>query len=488
LHHLGAGLLLVAVAACGTSVPLSQREEAVGNGALHGPAVTSDPSRVSPIGAPSVVNGDGDPGLAMRPGESGGSLPGGSALAPSGGARLSKKPISVGFLAYDVAKLLSTVGGQAAGDAQGPAKAIISALNKQGGLAGRKIEPVYYTVDGTATDYSSQYQAACATFTQDHHVEAVIGVGNATFYSCLLRAGVPVLSAAGIEALDETAWRSLPNLFAVDLLAIDRGARAALEQSLRTRWLTKQNKLGVIVSGCVWGTRTYRDVVVPMARRAGVSVISHSLGCPVDGAGSLGPTSSEVQSAVLQFRAAGVDRVMFVAANLDPSAYMFFTKNADSQGWYPGYIVGSSAGASYWASQGIVSPEQLESTRVVGFSPFLDVTTPAQSAPFRACLSLLRSAGAPTATAGLGAFAYASICDAAFVLRAALVSNGGVGGLAALRPALEGLGASYVAAGTIDGRVRLGPDRHDGVRQVQVSTYGSGCSCFRYVGSPQPVP
>ena len=356
-------------------------------------------------------------------------------------------------------------------------------------MAGRRIEPVYYTIDGSSTDTSSQQQAACSTFTQDHHVEAVVGGGgNAILYARLLRAGVPVIDAASTEAMDEIEWGKYPNLFAPDALALDRVASSLIENAVRAGSLSSGDKLGVITRDCVWGTRAFRNVLVPAAKRHGISVVSHSIGCPDDGAGAVSSDGNEMQSAVLQFRAAGVDHVTFLAANDDPACYFLFIKYADSQSWTPRYVVASTAGVTYWWSQGLLSNDQVARTQIVGISPFLDVSKPAPAPAFRACVDLIvAGGGSPPPDTSLSSAGDAWACDAVLLLRAALLETGGVGGFTALRPAIEHLGTSFASAGNINGASSVAAERHDGVRLVAVSAYDAKCGCLRYVTNPQPV-
>ena len=486
-------LAALLAAGCGSTAEVRSTGQVGQGGEFSSPGGTGPGGTGTSLGGPDAQASSGafGPGsgnasgpMGSAPGGGPGSSTGGSSSGNVGSAARPKS-ISIGLLAADYTKLVASVGGSDPGDPQAANRALVKALNAHGGLAGRHIDPVYYTIDGTQADYSSQEQAACATFTQDHHVEAVVGGGgDSTLYACLLKAGVPILEGGPSEALDETEWRNYPNVFNPPGLAVDRQGAAFMQQSIETGWLTPKNKLGVIHPGCAWGQRSYDQVVVPAAKSHGIVVEDHSLGCPADGAGSLGPSSSEIQSAVLQFRSDGVDRVMILAGNLDAASYVLFTKNADSQHWYPGYIVGSNAVAEGWVAGGVVSTDQAANTREVGWVPIVDVGNPPLTAQLRACDALVESGGAPKASPpGV----YGPSCDSMLVLRAALVSDGGVGGLSALRPAIEALGTSYVGAANINGGIRLAPDRHDGVYLVAMSAYQASCKCFHYMTKTENI-
>ena len=499
----GAGICaataLLAAAACGTTVSPSALPAgpggATGSGSADGltpPVAAGSGGSTTDIGGLPNTSQDGSVPGAVGPGaqvtspsQSGNVAPGSTVPQGSGGS--VTKPIKVGLFAADYTKLVKSVGGSTSGsDPHAINRAIVKALNARGGLAGRKIEPVYETLDGTAADYSAQEQAACETFTRDNRVEVVIsnGVGSEIFYSCLLRAGLGLVTGNPTEGTDTVTLRQYPNVFDPPGMTTDRQAVAYIEQSIRTKWLTKSNKVGVLLSGCPWGTRTYDKIVVPRLRALGASVEQFSIGCPAKGSGELGTTSSATQNAVLQFRSANVDRVMILTGHGDATAYVSFTSNAESQGWRPGYIVGSNAVAQAWVAQGVVSKEQAANTRGAGWVPVVDITNAPLSAEGRACFDLTQAGGAPPPNPK-GQFGLT--CDAWMSLRAALIRSGGVTNLVTLRSAFEGMGTSFVGAGGIDGGIRLGPNQHDGAYLVAPTAYVKDCSCFRYLAAPQAV-
>ena len=494
-----AALLL---AACGTTVPLASRT--TNGGGLGDPlpdealAPSSPTSEIGDVALPEA----GDEASLSR-----GSVPGaprarttattrpstGTAGESSGGESAGDAvtegtgPIKIGIITADYGGLVAAVGGGPLPDTAEFPRVLVKGINARGGLAGRQIEPVFYKIDGGAPDYSSQYQAACDTFTRDNKVEAVVAQdGIELFWSCLLKAGVPALVASNAVNTDSTARRAYPNVFQPSGLPVDRIARAAINQSVSTGWLSNKNKLGVLTSGCDWGARVYNDIVVPAAKRHGIAVERFALNCPTPGAALLGEYSSAIQGAALQFRSNGVDRVLFATDN-DAAAYVFFTRNADSQRWYPGYLGGSVMGVRGWSNAGVTSKEQAVNTKGVSWSKFDTDVRPPETDAMRGCIDLAKAGGAPPppdeGTEGL----YYGFCDAFLPLRAALDRSGGFGGLAALRPALESLGTSYVSPNVIDGIIELSADRHEGARNAAFYAYVAECSCFRLTTDPQPA-
>lgn len=500
---------LVVLTGCGTTVPLTSSGSAASQGGLDNPQQGAAPGTGQPglggsatgtagtggitgtggTGATGGTGGSGGTSLGTAgggaSGTSGGSAPG--ALGPQGSGSRNRKPILVGFIAADYAKLVGAFGGTgASSDPHAVNRALVRALNARGGLAGRQIKGVYFTVNGSDADYSSQEQAACASFTQDNHVELVIGngVGSQPLYQCLLKNKVPFVTGNPTEGVDSVELSKYPNVFDIPGLATDHQAAAFMDQSVRTGWLTKKNKIGVLLSGCAWGTRTYNNVVLPRARRLGVAVEQYSLGCQVEGTAGVSAYSTAVQNAALAFRGDGVDRVMILAGSGDAATYLLFANNADSQHYYPGYIVGTNAVAQAWVKDGAVSQMQAVNTHGAGWVPVVDTTTPPQTPQMKACTKLAKDGGAP-AEATPGQFGL--ICDTFNALQLALGSNGGAGGLDALRPALERLGSSFVSAGTIGGATEITAKKHDGAQKTAPFAYMTSCKCFRYLASPEPV-
>src|SRR4051794_28015501 len=82
----------------------------------------------------------------------------------------------------------------AVGDEKGYGNAVIDDINRHGGIAGRRVVPVWHDYDGTSTDTSAvQEQAACADYTQDHHVFAVLELGDDAFNTCVTRTGAVIV-------------------------------------------------------------------------------------------------------------------------------------------------------------------------------------------------------------------------------------------------------------------------------------------------------
>jgi hypothetical protein len=488
-----AALLAALTVGCGSTVQVGSTPTGDGLAAATGsglPAPSVAPGGTSPIGGsatlPRAAGAQGagsDVGGALAPGATS------STTQQTAGQTARTGPILIGFLYNDF-----TAAARAAGlsttdfpDPLADFKALVASVNKQGGLAGREIRPLYYRIDGLTSDYSTSAQAACADFTQDHHVEAVVSV-NFTWdnlSTCLTKAGVPQLDGAPWTMHTSSELRQYPGLFWAGSMATDRYTRAVIEQSISAGYLSSKNKLGIVADGCPSSGWTYDHVVAPLLKARGVAV-DHivAFNC-VNGAGDVDQIEAGIHSAILKMRTDGVDRVTYLTM-VEGVANTQFAMGADNQHWYPGYLLSSVGILQLQASQ--IPQSQLVNTRGVGWVPVLDVTKPPQTPRTRECLALNRAGGGePPTNVGMLGYLYLA-CDPLLLLRAALVATHGVGGLSSIRAALESMGSGYASVGSLGSQTSFAAGRHDGAADAAPFSYKSGCSCFSYDRRQQRVP
>jgi hypothetical protein len=220
----------------------------------------SDPS----VGAGSSGSASTSSGTSVTvPGSTGG-----AASQPATGANVASAsgPIKIGFIVTNASNAgdFGVSSGQTFSDQQ-LYDALVAAMNKRGGINGRKIEPVYGVTDTAAPDWSTQFQAACAKFTQDNHVAAVLGyifVFMDSFESCLARAGVPHLYG-GYQPGDTTQQRHYPTLVATTAPTSDVHWQIALSGAVTSGLLTPKSKLGLLVDSCANDDKAFSRVGAP---------------------------------------------------------------------------------------------------------------------------------------------------------------------------------------------------------------------------------
>jgi hypothetical protein len=469
---------------------------------LNSPAASGDQLSVSGAGgtasgAPTIPGVPGAPGSAPVAGANGrvGAAPGGSVTGPGGGtgpgaAVAPASKAKTGPLPLGVLDASSPAAAANATGASNPAgvdpveitHAFIDYYNAHGGMAGRKIQPVEYTINPTSSSYQSDLSAACAKFTQDNHVNVVASqVGNffsSNYESCLAKAGVTNLEL-GNGAPDAQDVRSYPQLFATGSPTVDRRITALLRGLTQTGLLTRQSKLGVIVEDCPENTRAYSHTLTPLARSLGLDIMRADVDC-VAGFSDAGSFFAQVGSAVLPFHSAGVDRVMFITS-FEVAALQAFENQAQSQAWKPTYGLSSLAATAANAGQ---YPADAQSRMAgVGWIPVVDITGVPHSAATKRCDAIARAAGINARSQADYAFVY-QICDLFAVLDASLVAARGHDEANVLPAGVAGAMRSFGSAYVLAGRLRLDRQVHDAPPSFSVFRYVQTCKCFRYSTAP----
>ena len=354
------------------------------------------------------------------------------------------------------------------------ARATIDRINRTGGIAGRKVIPVFHDFDvGTAaTDVNSEYQSACAAWTQDDRVYAVatpVGTLNDTLYACLAKAGV-ITSATG-DTKDERFFREFHDHF---YMPVEINMTRMLADSARALhangFFGTGAKVGVVRLDTIGEQRAVADGLRPALARIGLKV-EKEFAAPVSSDGS-----SAYSSAVLQFKAAGITHVVFS----ELGSPLAFTANAESQDYRPRYAFNSRNGPAS-VLQSNVPAAQLRRSMGYGWMPMNDVDAqrdPGPTSPRQTlCNAIMKEAGEDTSIRSTAAVAF-YICDSLFFLDEALERAPDFT-VAGFRAGAESLG-SYQTASTFS--AGLAPGRlHDGARAYRLFAFQDQCRCFAYV-------
>jgi hypothetical protein len=404
-------------------------------------------------------------------------------VPPAGQAKTGPLPLGVLDASSPAAAAAATGANNPAGvDPVEITHAFIRYYNTHGGMAGRKIQPIEYTINPTSSSYQSDLSAACAKFTQDNHVDVVVSqVGNffsANYENCLAKAGVTNLEV-GNGAPDNQDVSSYPQLFTTASPTVDRRITAALRGLTQAGLLTRQSKLGVIVEDCPENTRAYSHTLTPLAHSLGVSVQRADVDC-VGGFSDAGSFFAQVSSAVLPFRSAGVDRVMFITS-FEIAALQAFENQAQAQAWKPTYALSSLAATAANAGQ---YPADAQSRMAgVGWIPVVDVSAVRHSAATKRCDAVARAQGINAKSQADYAFVY-QICDLFAVLDASLVAARGHDEASILPAGVATAMGSFESAYVLGERLRLDRRVHDAPPSFSVFRYQQTCSCFRYSTKP----
>jgi hypothetical protein len=493
---------MILLAACGTTVQTrgtangSAADEGLGPAgslAAAGDGSAGGPALAGPAGlVPGGATGSAAPGASAQAqvgtGTNLGSAAGPEVTAESGRG-FTKTAVEIGMSTADDSNAfigtLGIKGVTTTGDAKAQMQAVVNDVNRRGGLLGRKIALVVHNFNSAQTlnDPATANQAACADWTQDHHVAAVVGaqVVDDTLLECLARANTPLIQAGGLDFPLHYAesYARYPLFFNIAQMVGDRYDRIAIgrlaARHFFTPWDTLNGQPGSAATPVKMGLLGYDDSdgarqlasQQKQLARHGIKVApADVIRCPRP----LSSTVSCQQSAVLKLSSDNVTHVT--------GAGLIFIEQAESQHYRPRY---------FFAYEPRViaenAPEaQLHGSMGESYIPVMDVEPseypgdPTAAATY--CKKVLKEAG-QLASDSTTLWSELINCDEIYFLKAAVEASGGLG-TAALRAGFERLGSSTPSAltwGTF-----LGPADHTSASLLRDVEFRTDLGRFAYVG------
>jgi len=499
---LATALTALLASACGSTVAMTSRATGSVGDSLGG--VASGPSAVGGSASAGLGGTTGSALGATTGSASAGTTPGalgsqtGSATdgavsgTTAGGVVAGNAPVKLGIV------LTSTASVQAAGFSSGESysertvdQALIDALNRSGGFGGHKIVPVYASTDPNSSNWSADFAAACATFTQDNHVAAVVGYQfnyDQSFETCLSKNGVPHLTT-GFNIPDETELAKHPLHRALAVPTIDLRSSSKLNGALQDGWLSTKSKVGAVIDTCPGTQASWNRVSKPFLDSHKIPYILYVSSCATGSAdGANG--AQQVPGALLKMRQEGVTAITFLTVSEGP-ALAVVSNAAESQGWRPLYIVSSLANLSALSGNAsVVPPAQMANVKGYGWMPAQDLSPHSQpplTAGQKRCLALLKSEKVVPASFGDFTNAY-RICDGVFAYELALEADGTNTQGTAVIAALDGLGTAFSDPDVLDGATLLNRSRaNNAPSHLRAVVFSKGCSCFVYTGRTRPL-
>lgn len=439
-------------------------------------------------GAPATT-GNGGPATSQRPGSgaggpatagNGGGKGGSTGSGGSASARTGKIEIGIVRTGVSNAETYGVSFGETVSEAK-VYEALIASTNRAGGLAGREIVPVYADTDTASSSWDADFAAACAKFTQDHEVAAVLGYVfnfDPAFETCLARKGIPHVSTT-FNVPDRVELAKYPLLANLSTPRIERRSIAKIDGALKTKTITKASKLGVVIDVCPGTQRAWKEVTEPYIRSKGLTVASvFTVGCP-HGSDEAAAEASRAGNLVLQFRGAGVDTVLINAVSEGPPV-LIIGFAAEAQNWYPRYVVSSLANAAVLATQ--LPPEQARNIHGYGWMPMQDVEPrhwPGRTKAQDRCIALAKAGGVELKSATDFSYAF-NLCDALFAYERALAARAGNTDGKGIVAEIAGFGTSYESAMTLGGKTRFAPGSLDAPSLARYFAWEGSCSCFTY--------
>lgn len=355
------------------------------------------------------------------------------------------------------------------GDERRQAQALVDDLNRRGGIADRKIVPIFSASGVFGTDYAR----ICAHLVEDEKVFAAItsetaGL-NPELANCFAGRQTPLLTTPLIAG-DESFLRDVSPWHRIPLTMADARMWRNLIPDLADRgFFGAGSKVGLMTSNDPRMQRLSEEVVKPELAKIGVPVVDqykHTVG------------GLNVLPAVLSFKAKGVTNVLFVPGFELP--YLFW-RDASFQDYHPHYAVESGSVVEFVR---VLLPE-IDFTRTIGIGwrPQFDV--PDSALPHQAlekrCFKIMRGAGIEV-TSRQNPFPATLLCDSMWLFEEAgkkagrdLTKENWIAGL-------ESLGRREAAL-----TLPLDLSKGDAVTGYRRLAYDKACHCFTYQGDVIPA-
>lgn len=469
----GSTVSYVGTSSSGFTAPAAGQPRAEAGSPAHPTGTAADASAAVPRGggadagtAAQVVHGEsGIAGTANR----------------SWGPGVTAHTVAVGCPYYPQAnsQAVSLGGTFDTGNEVAQWKAVLADINRRGGVGGRQLVCVFhaYTSTSSAESADQEQQAACADWTQDHHVLAFLDHPfDELLAQCAKDASAVVVSDVG--SLPASTFHRYPNLIA-DGVNMDRAGANEVQVLAARHFLAPNNRIGVIYPTDIPGSGQALSRMTSVARANGVRIVD-TVGYS---AFNLESGAAAASSAVLKFASDGVDRVLFIdyAGGLAFS----FMNAAQSQHYQPRYGLTSNSTPGALTDLGLVPPSQMQGAQGVGWLPIYDLSYAADpdstATPGRQrCLAIMKRAGLSWSSSSTE-YLMTAKCDKAWTFTAALntaaAGNAGLNATGLLRGA-EQL-ANVESALTF--RLSFTGQQQDGATLARTFAFLADCSCLRYV-------
>jgi hypothetical protein len=364
-----------------------------------------------------------------------------------------------------------------------PVKEIVKYFNSHGGIRGRKIEPYIYLSDVTTTPWAVDAQASCTEFTEDKKVFAAFSTVNAidTSAACYAKHDTVYVSHKRTIYHTDDFTRYAKTLFVPSRSIPSALWGEMLVDGLHAQGYFKGGRLGIVrFEGRAW-KHAVDAGIKPRLKAHGVTLHDEAVVSePADAAGLSGAAGG-ASNAVLRFRSAGIDRVIFAEGG-GVIPYLFMPL-AESQGYRPRYGLSSLQYPAFLELN--VPIAQVRGALGVGWSPTDDssVKTDYTGVPLAStCLAILKKMGYPADGDPTSPMGY---CDGLFFVKSVmerapeLTTKG-------FRLAVDALGA--VNRPALTNSTTFGPAKRFGTNAVRFLAFNDGCGCFRYTTGWRGLP
>ncbi len=486
---------LCALTACGSTVPQqSLAGGAAGSiaGGSDGLSTTTQPTAGTVDGSapagPAVAAGGSAAGPAAVPGAqsstttaAGGPAAGPAVAKPASSARgVTATEIRIG-LEYikgaDEARKSMGFEGVSSGDQKRQLDILVQHINKTGGMAGRRVVPVFHVYEASSGNTSTENeQAACATFAEDNEVFAVISAINHTevFLSCLTKVGVPYISAPGLTINDDDVFRRYPLHLELNAVSLSKQGALFGRPLADTGYYDAGAKIGLLTFEQPNFVRAVDGHLKPALKAIGRSLTDEVRLAYPQSTSDQGAMAAAISNAVLRFRQKGVTHVLIT--DVSALVTVLFATSAASQGYYPRFGWLSPNGGQ--AAANLISDKRsLQGAVELGWYPAIDLDAANQDvlAPgAKRCADLFAAQGYTPSDRNEETVLQLQ-CEIFFFTREAATRSAELTG-AGFVQALKAISTEVPPASTYEIDLNRAPA---GAGAYRVLRWVEGCTCFR---------
>jgi hypothetical protein len=376
-------------------------------------------------------------------------------------------------------------------DARKPYDAMIREINRTGGIAGRNVVPLYYELQVAGPPIDQQAQAACAHWTQDNEVFALLSDdASGILQECAKKAGAVHIMPFGASLPGEFA--TYPHYVEVSGINMVRAAQVTVAGLHGEGYFDPGARIGVIA----WDDPDYRAVLdqgyLPALAGKGLQLATEPafISSPQTFQ-DLGAAGADVNSAVLRFQTSGITHVMILdgSSGLCAGSCLgtLFMNRAKSQQYYPRYGLNGFNGPIGGQQAGLYPADQLRNSVGVEWSDendYFDQGWKVNQAR-EDCYALMRREGVEMDNINKQGYARFA-CEQLWFFRDAVAKMpGNVLNADNLIAGADSLGGNVRTTNAY--QVNIAPTQHDGVAAARNMKFSEGCSCYQWTGPPYKV-
>ena len=444
-------------------------------------------------GAGGTRTGTARNGSAMS--GSGSSAASGSSTVSSEGPGITAHTINIAAVYSSTAAAGDAALGAAnaaPGDNKTEENAVIAYVNAHGGVAHRKLVPIWFN-QSIYQPVDTTHQEECAAWTQDHKVFVMMTGGAPILEQCSAREQAVAIDT-GYLAMDESTSaidRQYPASVDVTGPDIDRLMTVTVKGLARQGYFGN-GKVGIVTWDDPYYTWSVAHAAQPALAALGLRGVPVQYVAVPQSYGDLGATSASVGNAIVKFRSLGIDHVILfdgvAGLNGGGTLALEWMQQANSQHYYPRYGLNSTSGFSTLAPD--FPQQEMVNSIGVGWLPVQDETQadyPSAKLPpsGRLCLQIMAQSGQNVGSDTNAENAQLGICDQIFFIQQVLDRVRGPLNQSSALAVINGLGSKFQPAETFGSYLSRG--KHDGMSEVANVAFFPACTCYRYTSAPYRV-